>query len=378
MSRVCDLIFNSFSFRFTTFSNSPYCINSHRFMKDKKVRAAVVGLGGMGRRHLEAIKQESILLAAICDINSESIAACKEQISPTTQTFTDWHQLIREMSGNFDLLIVATNGPSHIEIVTAAAAEKTPYILCEKPMATSGCETRRMAEVCKENNCKLAINMSRRFMPRFIDLKRKIRDGLIGHISHINVVVGAGGLGCVGTHYFDFVSWIADSHPIWLIGSIDSIVAPNVRGKQFHDPGGKGFIQYVNGMSASFELSGTVPLGSVVQIIGTEGFLEIDSWRPKAPGKVEIYVRPESARDIPKSRFVQPEKCDFSSPDLDIVESIRCCLVDLLGEYVEDTVQGGIAAVDTVMGFHLSAQRNNQRVEMPLSGDDLQFRVPIT
>lgn len=344
-----------------------------------KLRVAVAGLGGMGRRHVLALRGPTTEAVALCDVAPATFAPAAELCERPPRTYTNWHEMLERETGQIDMVTIATNGPSHHDIAVTAARAGVRYIMCEKPMATSGHAARDMANVCAAAGTRLAINLSRRFYDRFIRLKMLLAGGTIGKIRHVNLSLGAGGLGCVGTHYFDLIAWLADTTPAWVIGEIDHEPAPNVRGSQFFDPGGRGLVGYVNGMTACFQLSGDVAVTPLMQIVGTDGYADIDGWSPPARGRFEIFARAQVERSAPKTRFVRPERVDFDPGDPpDSVGMFRACLEDLVGAHREDTVTPGIAAVDTVMAFHISARRNWARVELPLTGEDLSLDVPIT
>lgn len=344
----------------------------------EKLRVAVVGLGGMGRRHLQAMRDTSMEVIAVCDVSAAAFAPALA-LCGAPRTYASWETLFVQERGQLDMVTIATNGPSHHDIVMAAVRAGARYILCEKPMATSGGAARAMARTCSEAGTRLAVNLSRRFADRFIRLKTLLASGEIGEIKHVNVSVGAGGLGCIGTHYFDFVAWLADTTPAWLSGEIDRNPAPNVRGPQFFDPGGRGMIGYANGMTACFQLSGDVAITPLMQIIGSDGYVDFNGWAPPANGMISIFARPRSQRSTLKTRFVQPEPVAFELGEpLDVVTATRACLDDLTGAHREDTATPGIAAVDTVMAFHLSAQRDQAKIGIPLTGADLNLDVAIT
>jgi predicted dehydrogenase len=236
-----------------------------------------------------------------------------------------------------------------------------------------------MAQTCRDHGSRLAVNLSRRYADRYIRLKQELKKGIIGQVNHVNVVIGAGGLGCVGSHYFDLIPWLTDTLATWVVGTIDPNPALNVRGSQFFDPGGRGMVGYADGMTASFELSGQVPITCLLQLIGTQGHMEIDEWSSPTGGRVEIFQRPEERREELKTRFVPPEQVKFDVGEpLDAVLMTKGCLEDLVGDGREDTVSGGIAATDTVMAFHISNERNWQKIDLLLKGDDLLYYVPIT
>lgn len=342
------------------------------------LRAAVIGMGGMGRRHLESLARLSIEPAAVCDLDATALESADALCAKPPRRYVDWRALLAEERG-IDFVTIATNGPSHCEIAVTAARAGIRHILCEKPMATSGADARTMARVCSETGTRLAVNMSRRYAQRFVGLKTMLQSGAIGALTHINVSVGAGGLGCIGTHYFDFVSWLADTRAAWVVGEVDKNTAPNVRGAAFHDPGGRGMVGYANGMTTSFQLSGSVAITPLMQIVGTDGYVDFDNWSPPARGRIAIYARPAAQRSLPKTRFVEPERVPFDAgKPIDVVDATAACIDDLIGAQREDTVAGGIEAVDTVMAFHLSSQRGLARIALPLAGGDLDFDVPIT
>lgn len=344
-----------------------------------KLRVAVAGLGGMGRRHLLALRGTAMEAVAVCDLADAAFAPAAELCAHAPRTYTSWQQMIEREAGQVDLVTIATNGPSHHAIAVAAARAGVRYILCEKPMATSGQAARDMARVCADAGAHLAVNLARRFADRFIRLKELLAGGAIGAIRHVNVAAGAGGLGNHGTHYFDFVAWLADTLPAWVIGDVDRNPAPNVRGPQFVDPGGRGLVGYANGMTACFQLTGDVARMGLMQIVGTDGYVDFDGWTPPTNGRISVFARAAHQRAAPKDRLVRPERVEFELGDpVDVVTATRACLEDLIGAHREDTVTPAIATVDTVMAFHLSARRHWARVELPLTGDDLKLDVPIT
>ena len=341
-------------------------------------RAAVVGLGGMGLRHLQALRSAGLETIAVCDRQESRFDEARPLCAKGVQTFSDWRRLIDAEAGRLDLLVVAPNGPSHHPLTVAAASAGVRHLLCEKPMATSGAKAREMAEACRKSGARLAINHSRRFAERFIRLRELVRSGRIGELLHVNVSAGAGGVGCIGTHYFDLVSWLADAAPASVVGTIDSDPAPNVRGAEFFDPGGRGFVSYANGLTASYQLSGRAPVMPLLQIVCSEGYAEFVGWA--APGwRIEAFARPAAQRGELKTRSIAPERFAFDpGPPLDLVDAARRCIEDLVGPHRENTVPSGIASVDTVIGFHLSSARGGAAVTLPLTGEDLAVDVPIT
>lgn len=364
----------------------------------KILNAAVIGLGGMGRRHVSALdalaaRGVAVRVSALCDMNaavaSELAAVRSAEGHDAPAVFADWREAIAAHTpgAGIDLLCIATNGPSHRDIVLAAAEAKIPFVLCEKPMSTSGAAAREMAAACEASGTRLAVNLCRRFFTRCLLLRQALRggqsDGLVGRPRRFWSVIGGGGVGCVGLHYFDYAGWLFDAKPVWVSAELTQNPAPNVRGPQFFDPGGQVSVGFecADGWRfiGDFELSEDVPRASRCIIIGTEGVAETDDFSPAPAGAARATARPQDQRHVVKTRLVQPEPAALDhGPALDIVQATADCLADLLGAYEYPTIQAGIESVDVVMAAHLSAKRGGARVALPLGGADLKLDVPIT
>ena len=347
----------------------------------KTIRAGVIGLGGMGRRHVSALDSLGVVVAALCDMNLDAAKELAASRADRPQAFADWRELISQ--GGIDLLCIATNGPSHHDIVLAAAAAKIPYVLCEKPMSTNGASAREMAAACEAAGTRLAVNLCRRFLTRCLMFRQALREGLVGRPRRFWSIVGGGGVGCVGLHYFDYAAWLFDAKPVWVSAELTKDPAPNVRGPQFFDPGGQVSVGFecADGWRfvGDFELSEDVPRASRCMVIGTEGVAETDDFTPAPAGAAKASARPLSQRQVVKTRLVQPEPMPLDhGPSLDIVQATADCLADLLGPHAQPTVAAGIESVDVVLGAHLSAQNGGARVALPLTGAGLKLDIPIT
>jgi predicted dehydrogenase len=240
-----------------------------------------------------------------------------------------------------------------------------------------------MAAACEAAGTKLAVNLCRRFLTRCLLFRQALRDGLVGRPRRFWSIVGGGGVGCVGLHYFDYAGWLFDARPVWVSAELTADPAPNVRGPQFFDPGGQVSVGFecADGWRfvGDFELSEDVPRASRCMVVGTEGVAETDDFTPPPAGAARATARPLEQRQTPKTRLVQPAPVALDhGPSLDIVQATRDCLADLLGPLAHPTLQAGIDSVDVVLGAHLSSQNGGARIALPLSGAGLQLDVPIT
>src|SRR5260370_4873358 len=115
------------------------------------MKAAIIGAGRMGRRHIQVVHDLGLELSGICDQSSESLEiAGQEYAVPSERRFTDASDLLKEKRP--ECVIVATTAPTHCHYTRIAAEAGARYLLCEKPLGVSLAECDRMLQVCEHNN----------------------------------------------------------------------------------------------------------------------------------------------------------------------------------------------------------------------------------
>jgi predicted dehydrogenase len=171
------------------------------------VRAAVIGCGGMGRHHIQALATlPAVDLVGVSDIFQPNLDRGGEVGNlPPSKRYLDYQQLLDEARPEY--VVVATQAPQHAEL-TIAAAQRGIHVLCEKPLALNLVEADQMVATCEANGVVLAVNHLRRVIPASITARNLIAAGEIGEILAIDIHDKGGrplgnNLMEMATHYFD-------------------------------------------------------------------------------------------------------------------------------------------------------------------------------
>ena len=147
------------------------------------MRAAVIGLGRHGMRHLQAYQRlENVEIVAVCDVKQENVSAAVAEFR-TARGYDDWRQLLS--NERLDVISVVTNGPTHAPITIAAADAGVGHVLCEKPFATSVADGRRMIAACENRGTRLAVCHGRRWVSSYQQLRDLIGAGLEIGRAHV-------------------------------------------------------------------------------------------------------------------------------------------------------------------------------------------------
>jgi len=182
-----------------------------------QLKAAIVGAGRMCRRHAAAMAESGkFALSAVCDISEQAAREAADEMDATP--YTDLEEMLAAASP--DVVIIATPGATHAELTEAIARRGVRGICCEKPMAISLGDGRRMVRACRQNDVALIVNHQRRMGEDLICMRRLIEDGAVGELRLLRGSC-PGDLLTDGTHLVNSLRHLAgDEEAVWVLGQV--------------------------------------------------------------------------------------------------------------------------------------------------------------
>ena len=154
----------------------------------ERVPIAIVGCGGMGRRHLSGLAVlhnsdfNNVDLVAVCDLNptnAEDLAdEAAEKLGKRPRVYTDLNQMAREMPEILGVDVPTESGTHHA--VASACLEAGFHVQIEKPLALTlrGCNL--VLETARRTGKILSVAENYRRDPMNRLVKALIEDGAIG------------------------------------------------------------------------------------------------------------------------------------------------------------------------------------------------------
>lgn len=235
------------------------------------------GATGFGMAHLHAKGYEAspdAKIVAVADISQENLDAfCAEHNVPRGYLSAE------AMLANEDLDIVSICLWPHLhaEMTVKAAEAGVKAIHCEKPMALTFGEAKRMVEVCDAHNVVLTFNHMRRFGAPFRKAKELLDSGAIGALERIEAFTS--NLYDWGTHWFDMLFMYNNETPVeWVIGQIDARGGRPIFGAQLEGQGLSTF-KWKNGvlgmMITGYGTKDVLSAGCAQRLIGSDGVIEV-------------------------------------------------------------------------------------------------------
>ncbi len=272
---------------------------------------AVIGCGGMGRKHSEVFKamgKDTVTMAACCDLVPEKALAFQKQFG-YFKTYTDYRQMLEEIRP--DIVAVTTWNAAHAPCAIAAL-EAGAHVFCEKPMAMNAAEAQQMKETAERCGRILQIGFVRRFDTDAAEAKKLIDEGRLGDPVYARAfylrrrgcpgswfgnkpLSGGGPLIDIGVHVLDLARYLmGNPKPVSVFGTVNDQVHlncaiagvtspwetddPNVSVYNVEDFVA-GEIRFENGATLHMETSYNMNLESEannVEIYGTKGGLKLN------------------------------------------------------------------------------------------------------
>ncbi len=194
------------------------------------IKVGIIGAGQIVRiRHLpEVANNPDATLAGICDINPERVSELAEQYH--CQAFTDYKEMIQQP--DIDAIVVAATNKLHAAM-TIDALNAGKHVLCEKPIATTLEDAKRMLETAKKTGKQLMIGNNQRLEASHQKAREILASGRLGKVLTFRTtfghpgsedwaaeglntwfykkdIAGLGVLGDLAVHKLDLIRWLID------------------------------------------------------------------------------------------------------------------------------------------------------------------------
>lgn len=322
------------------------------------LRAAVIGLGRMGMRHIEAITDIGMTICGVSDIAEQARAAARAtcKLDPSA-SFADGAEMLRSVRP--DALVVATTAPSHASLVVAAAKVGVRYILCEKPMATSLGEAREMMDACKRSGTMLAVNHQMRFMEQYTRVKALIGSEQLGPLASVVVAASNFGLAMNASHYFEMFRYVSGVPVLSVNAWFEDARLANPRGAQFEDRSGRILAHSQGGSSLYLDFSVNAGNGINVVYICRYGQIVVDELN----GTMRVVARKSEFRDFPTTRYGMPSDIHTKSiAPADVVGPTKALWTALLAGQSYPDGEVGIHALACCVAAHVSHEEGGVSV----------------
>jgi len=158
-----------------------------------KPTKAVIGVGGMGRGHLQ---YPGAKLLAVCDVDENHLKRALEIGGPGVEGYKDFRDVLERK----DIDIVHIPTPPHWHaLISVAAAEAGKDIWCEKPMTRTIGEGKKVVEAVQRNGRIFRINTWFRFQSQFYGygttvkpIKKVVENNLLGWPLKVTVNAATG------------------------------------------------------------------------------------------------------------------------------------------------------------------------------------------
>ncbi|MFO7918039.1 MAG: Gfo/Idh/MocA family oxidoreductase [Anaerolineae bacterium] len=206
-------------------------------MKKEQLQVGIIGMGGIARNyHLPSYRRSgNAEIAAVCDVSETALEQMQEQYE-IKHCYRDYHTMLRKEE--LDIVSICTTNDMHYPIAMEAMRRGID-VFCEKPLALTHAQARKMYRTAQDRDIKTGVNFSHRRTPAAQLANELVSSGALGDIYYVAAIYAAGsteyarrpwtwrndqsraefgGLGDMGSHIIDMVLW-------WLGCDVDSVAA---------------------------------------------------------------------------------------------------------------------------------------------------------
>ncbi len=332
------------------------------------LRAGIIGCGrpkteqqpggGQAQRHVPTYKQPGFELVALSDIAQENLDAFQAEHGGQN-LYLDYNEMLTKEK--LDIVSICTWPALHAPMVEACARAGVKLIYCEKPMAPTFGDSKRMFEVCEQNDVILGFNHQRRFGEPFVKARELLKAGEIGDL--VRLEAQCGNLFDWGTHWFDMMFFYNDETPVeWVLGQIEWRGARKLFGAPLEDQGISHFKFHNDVTGLLITQRGLRP--ETNRLIGSRGIIEVGG-----EANLRILGKGDGWQEIPTSEGLHGGEYVTRAMN-EFIESARA------GRLSQVSADKALRASELIFATYESSRRQG-RVTLPLDIEDSPLQAVL-
>lgn len=213
-----------------------------------QLNAAIVGLGFVGRAHLEALRRLGISVQGALGSTPERSKAAADALQ-----LPRGYESLDELAADPSVQVVHLCTPNYLHFQESSQLLRAgKHVLCEKPLALDSRESAVLVSLLKETGLVGAIAYNLRYYPLCQEARVLIREGAIGQVKLVHgsflqdwllfptdwnwrLEAKLGGelraVSDIGTHWLDLVTWLANTKISELCADLATVLPTRHRPK---------------------------------------------------------------------------------------------------------------------------------------------------
>jgi UDP-N-acetylglucosamine 3-dehydrogenase len=225
----------------------------------RNLRAAVVGLGTMGRNHARVYDEVlgDVDLVAVVDPDPEALRRS------TTGRVARGYRDASEMLAREEVDLVSVASPTSVHLgVTLEALASGAHVLVEKPIAASRDEAERMIAASRDANRILTVGHIERFNPAIRELRARLDAGELGRIFQVRAtrlgpfpqrIRDVGVVVDLAPHDLDVIRYLLRADPVRISAETEQRIHTD------HEDLFCGLMKFANGVVAMLDINWLTP-----------------------------------------------------------------------------------------------------------------------
>ena len=245
----------------------------------RKVNLAIIGCGAIttNRHAPECVASDNIHLQGVFDVNLERAQEVAEQFQ--CKAYKSYDEVLSDEA--VDGVILCVSNKYHCDM-TVQALQHKKHVLCEKPMAVTIDEAKKMIAVAKQEGRYLMIAHQQRFVAANQKIKEILTTKDLGKILSFSTIFAGGGpetwsvdktnktwflnkseaglgaLGDIGIHKADLIRWFIGEDIKYVTSVLKTLDKRDPEGNLIGiEDNGFAILESVNGIVGTLEASWT-------------------------------------------------------------------------------------------------------------------------